>query len=113
MIKPMRVQRKRSKGWVMPENAVSVCRPGIFGNPFTVAPNFKPGAKVGGGQNYIAVPTIEDAIECYRIFLSDTPDLQEKVKRELKGKNLACWCKLSEKCHADVLLEVANGWAKS
>jgi hypothetical protein len=27
---------------------------------------------------------------------------------ELRGKNLACWCKPGEPCHADVLLELAN-----
>jgi hypothetical protein len=27
---------------------------------------------------------------------------------ELRGKNLACWCPLDQKCHADVLLELAN-----
>ncbi len=27
----------------------------------------------------------------------------------LRGKNLACWCKLDAPCHADVLLEIANG----
>ena len=26
----------------------------------------------------------------------------------LRGKNLACWCKPGEPCHADVLLEIAN-----
>lgn len=26
----------------------------------------------------------------------------------LRGCDLACWCKLSELCHADVLLELAN-----
>lgn len=26
----------------------------------------------------------------------------------LRGKNLACWCKLGEPCHADVLIELAN-----
>ncbi len=26
----------------------------------------------------------------------------------LRGKNLACWCKLDAPCHADVLLELAN-----
>lgn len=33
---PRRVQRKRVKGWRMPENTVSVCRPGPWGNPFIV-----------------------------------------------------------------------------
>lgn len=27
---------------------------------------------------------------------------------ELRGKNLACWCRMGESCHADVLLEMAN-----
>jgi hypothetical protein len=27
---------------------------------------------------------------------------------ELRGKNLACWCKPGAPCHADVLLELAN-----
>src|SRR5690606_12066752 len=35
-MKPIRVQRKRTKGWIMPENTVSVTRPGKWGNPFKV-----------------------------------------------------------------------------
>jgi hypothetical protein len=27
---------------------------------------------------------------------------------ELRGKNLACWCRPGATCHADVLLELAN-----
>jgi hypothetical protein len=30
------------------------------------------------------------------------------VKRELRGRDLACYCPLDEPCHADVLLAVAN-----
>jgi hypothetical protein len=32
----------------------------------------------------------------------------EDVRRELAGKNLACWCPLWAPCHADVLLRIAN-----
>jgi hypothetical protein len=32
----------------------------------------------------------------------------EDVRRELAGKDLACWCPLDQPCHADVYLEVAN-----
>jgi len=35
-VTPVRVQRKRTKGWRMPENTVSVTRPGRWGNPFKV-----------------------------------------------------------------------------
>lgn len=31
------------------------------------------------------------------------------IRRELRGKNLACWCKPGSPCHADVLIELANG----
>jgi hypothetical protein len=31
---PVRVQRKRTKGWKMPPNTVSVTRPRKWGNPF-------------------------------------------------------------------------------
>ena len=30
------------------------------------------------------------------------------IRRELGGRNLACWCALDKPCHADALLEIAN-----
>ncbi|HST84640.1 MAG TPA: DUF4326 domain-containing protein [Kineosporiaceae bacterium] len=33
----------------------------------------------------------------------------EDIRRELAGKDLACWCDPDVACHADVLLELANG----
>jgi hypothetical protein len=33
---PVRIQRKRTKGWKMPPNTVSVTRPGKWGNPFNL-----------------------------------------------------------------------------
>lgn len=33
---PQRIQRKRTKGWKMPENTVYVGRPSKWGNPFTI-----------------------------------------------------------------------------
>ncbi len=33
--------------------------------------------------------------------------IREALPR-VAGKNLACWCKLDEPCHADVLLMLAN-----
>ena len=107
---PERIQLRRTKGWRMPANTVNVARPGKWGNIFSVAPTLKPGAKVAGGQ-YVAVPTVEDAVECFRLWLVENPDgraLAEAAGQELRGKNLACWCKPGDLCHADVLLEVAN-----
>ena len=36
-VMPVRIQRKRTKGWRMPESAVYVGRPTVFGNNFDVA----------------------------------------------------------------------------
>lgn len=33
---------------------------------------------------------------------------QDEIITELSGKNLACFCKIGDPCHADVLLELAN-----
>lgn len=33
---------------------------------------------------------------------------KDEVKTALRGKNLACWCRPGQPCHADVLLEIAN-----
>jgi Domain of unknown function (DUF4326) len=42
------------------------------------------------------------------LFQRKESRLGEEAKRELRGKNLACWCPLNQPCHADVLLEIAN-----
>ena len=104
---PKRIQRKRSRGWTLPEGAVVVTRGTKWGNPFVVSEKFKPGSNVGGF--YIAVPTPEDAVECYRLLATqEQPEIAEAARRELRGRDLACWCKPSDPCHADVLLELAN-----
>lgn len=39
-------------------------------------------------------------------FLKITVD---DIKAELAGRDLVCWCPVYQACHADVLLEIANG----
>jgi hypothetical protein len=90
---PVRIQRKRTKGWRMPENTVYVGRPTKWGNPYQVtAP-----ATIGYRKK---------VIEMYEASMSMM--LKQDAKKELKGKNLACFCKEGEPCHADVLLKIAN-----
>jgi hypothetical protein len=113
-VNPHRVQLSRRKGWQMPENTVKVSRPGVWGNPFVVTEKMKPGATVGGAWSYVAVPTVEDAVACYAEMMATDSEpghrAHELRKRlpELRGRNLACWCRLDQPCHADVLLELAN-----
>ena len=88
---PQRIQLRRRKGWRMPENTVNVARPSKWGNPFTVP-------KYGR----------ELAVESFRNMVISLLAVRAVDLTPLRGKNLACWCKLGEKCHADVLLELAN-----
>lgn len=109
---PIRVQLSRAKGWRMPPNTIKVCRPGPFGNPFTVADAVDIGVKPDRAQAFVA--------RCFRYWLAGDRsnwmgDESDKAAAtilarlpELRGKNLACWCKPGEPCHADVLLELAN-----
>jgi hypothetical protein len=41
-------------------------------------------------------------------FVVGPPPTIDAVRASLRGKNLACFCKSDEPCHADVLLKIAN-----
>lgn len=110
MSKPVRIQRKRTKGWKKPVGAVCVTRGTFWGNPFVVRPDLEHGTAVGA--SYIAVGTAQDAVETYQEYLKECPDLVAAARKNLRGKNLACYCALDEACHADVLLEIANSDSK-
>jgi hypothetical protein len=43
------------------------------------------------------------------LIAGSLPFTTDDARREVKGKDLVCWCKLGASCHADVLLAVANG----
>ena len=92
---PQRVQLSRQKGWRMPPNTVKVDRTTKWGNPFVVGDN--PWGREPIGR--------EESIELFRMWFN--PEWNGGIE-QLRGKNLACWCKPGEPCHADVLLELAN-----
>ena len=52
----------------------------------------------------------EEAVRRYRddLLAGRLPVTVDDARRELRGRDLACYCPLDESCHADVLLEVAN-----
>lgn len=94
----------------MPENTISVTRPGKFGNPFTAKEAMEAGYKDG---NKMAVWAFSEWLSGkendFSELLPDKKKLVLKHIKELKGMNLACWCALDQPCHADVLLDLANG----
>ena len=116
---PCRIQRKRTKGWRMPENTVFVGRPTKWGNPFRVD-----GRRVVWSGASIEKDTPEEAqraaVRLYRAYLDNDGSqagairdeggafLKQLAPEELRGMNLACWCPDHLPCHADILLEIAN-----
>lgn len=114
---PQRIQRKRTKGWRMPPNTVSVTRPGQWGNPFRVGGYYRVNA---GPFSWLEALTeeaqrdprfvkIETAAQAVEFFRQHAEQRKPGSFNELRGKDLACFCALDQPCHADVLLELANG----
>lgn len=109
VLHPKRIQRKRTKGWRMPEGAVYVGRPTNWGNPFYLREAAN-GWEVISRDRIDAFRTRRDAA-AYAVRLFEehiTVGEVEAAKNELRGKSLSCWCPLDQPCHADVLLEISN-----
>lgn len=128
---PARIQRRRTKGWRKPDNAVYVGRGSKWGNPFALAPaasqrgglldmwavEYK-GRKLGRWDDSSAARA--DAADRYARWIREPQQarLAEAVRTELAGRDLMCWCPLPaegepDHCHAAVLLELANQPAAS
>ena len=104
---PKRIQMTRQRPWREdhPE-AVIVARPSRWGNPFSVE---EFGHRV--------------AVDKYRHYIEGRIRDGHINLEPLRGKDLACWCPPASgyvdglrnedviRCHADVLLEIANGEA--
>ena len=115
---PQRIQRKRTKGWRMPEGAVYVGRPSKWGNPYVIGAWCAP-KKFPFFES--VVDDAEQAVALFERWLNGdwsvpltgwnrnkaAPSLND-IRTELAGKDLACWCPLDQACHADVLLRIAN-----
>ena len=107
---PERIQRKRTKGWRMPENTVYVGRPSRWGNEFEMT---------AGDSRQLAVEMYAAHLQSYFGFTQrmlekafhpwpvEATDFKDWLA-PLRGKNLACWCPPDEPCHADLLLKLAN-----
>ena len=75
----------------LPPNTKLVCRPSRWGNPYRL------------GEH-----TRGEAIRLYRVWLDDQLKINPHFLDELIGHDIACFCKLKEECHADVILERLN-----
>lgn len=132
---PLRIQRKRTKGWKTPPNTVYCGRRGPWENPVThddpkvsveafrlLSLSGSCHARIEGGfiteingKPYEGLRIVGRLKEWW---------FQRSVEMSLNGKNLSCWCKLCEKhkdgkpldeecadcqpCHVDPLGRAAN-----
>ena len=114
---PKRIQMTRQRPWRADHpDAVIVDRRTEWGNPFQIGEPGIPDAET-------AVALFRSAIILCHYLRAHRPErgfgpilsdelggipTVETIQRELRGKDLACWCPLDAPCHADVLLEIAN-----
>lgn len=127
---PERIQMSRHRPWRSdnPE-AMIVARPSKWGNPWKIARvECHDGGLCWGTETKTifgdwvtshehstsAQDAATAAVTSYRHAIlwpvsgePGVPDLDD-IRRELGGRDLACWCPLDQPCHADVLLELAN-----
>lgn len=128
---PVRIQLRRTKGWRLPEGAVRCARPGPYGNPFRVGgyfmigdPNPRAVFRMSYCETFVRpapsgftlIESNEQAVEWFRRYSKGwSPEYLARVRRELAGHDLGCFCALDQPCHVDVLIELANpalpgGW---
>lgn len=120
MSEPIRIQRKRAKGWRMPENTVYVGRGSLWGNPFPDTGD--PGARERCVEQYRRLFEAQPSYRRHAVLTIMRGNNERGEARiaemsaalpSLSGKNLACWCGIISHgeyvpCHADVLLSIAN-----
>lgn len=70
---------------------VYIGRPGPYGNPFIIGPH----------------GTRDEVCDRHEALVRADPKLMAKIKRELKGKVLGCYC-APLRCHGDTLVTIAN-----
>ncbi len=75
----------------MPPGAVYIGRPGPFGNPFVIGEHGDRAEVLGR----------------YEAWLATQPALVERIRRELPGKDLVCWC-APLPCHGNIILRLLD-----
>lgn len=119
MPRPQRMQLSRRAGFNLQTASFAlnglparlITRPGRWGNPFTID-------EIARRYGLDRDAAQARAVEMCRQWLRGTIDpslspgpapSRETIRTELGGHNLACWCKAGTPCHADILIELANG----
>jgi hypothetical protein len=122
---PIRIQLQRSRGWRMPSHTVKVDRSTLWGNPYDVNEYGRElalhlfddtarGCWSPANVRELDEPTAWMLHHAHHAWIRRLGgDPVARARRELRGRNLACWCALGhapdDDCHAAILLRIANG----
>lgn len=75
----------------IPEDAVYIGRPSQWGNPYSIGLGFDR----------------DGVVDAFEKWVRSQPFLIAKIQRQLRGKDLVCFC-APLRCHGDILLKIAN-----
>ncbi|CAN7643750.1 DUF4326 domain-containing protein [Devosia sp. LjRoot16] len=119
MARPQRLQLSRQAGFNLQAISLAlnglpaklITRPGRWGNPFTIDDTAR---RYGLDRAQAQVKAVELCGQWLTGTLDPAlspgaPPERAVIRAELRGYNLACWCKAGTPCHADTLIELANG----
>lgn len=73
------------------DKGVFIGRPSKWGNPFVIG---KDGSRL-------------EVLRKYKAWINSQLELVAEAKKELRGKDLVCFC-APKPCHGDILLQIAN-----
>lgn len=93
---PVRIQRQRVKGWRKPPGAIIVTRGTRWGNPYKIDDHTSREHSLYHFRKHMEIMKEKHPVD-YEGYIAP-----------LRGKDLACWCSLSDSCHADILLEFSR-----
>jgi len=111
---PVRLQLSRRKGFDLQALSIAtnglpaavVTRATIWGNPYSTRPA-KCLSTNGKRHQCTIVATVEEAVDRFRQSFTEGGKRWARLG-EIRGKNLACACRIGAPCHADTLLALAN-----
>lgn len=112
-VKPTRIQRSRAKGSKLPPNTICCTRPSQFSNPYPIGSYVQPVGPQKTARNDEILITRDNCLlffeEWARQMLDHDPKWLEPLR---KADFLACWCKLENKCHVDIIIRLLRETTK-
>ena len=130
-----RIQRKRTAGWRMPEDGVYAGRGSAYGNPFAIVKikerqynnpyyciklviinelSLQIYQTIDLNQYFEPNQVKKVAVKLYEKYIkldhqeAGNNSILSKMRRELPGKKIVCWCPLDQPCHVDIIIKLIN-----